>query len=104
MSEYMAVLLISLSLPFLLSFWPPLRFYRRLSVLVAALAATLLVFGAWDVLAVKRGHWSFRPGAVWPFRLFGLPLEEVLFFIVIPFCCIFTWEALKYLCGKRGKA
>ncbi|MFA4909192.1 MAG: lycopene cyclase domain-containing protein [Candidatus Omnitrophota bacterium] len=104
MSEYMAVLLISLSLPLLLSFWPPLKFYRRLSAFTAAIGATLLVFGGWDVLAAARGHWSFRREAVRPFRFLGLPLEEILFFVVIPFCCLFTWETLKYLERKFRKA
>jgi len=34
---------------------------------------------------------------VWRLRIINLPLEEILFFPVITFCCIFTWEALKYL-------
>jgi len=103
MSQYMAVLLVSLSLPLLLSFWPPLKFYRRFSALIAAIGATLLVFGGWDVFAVRREHWSFRPDAVLSFRLLGLPPEELLFFIVIPFCCLFTWETLKYLQRKLEK-
>ncbi len=103
MSEYMAVLLISISLPLLLSLWPPLKFYRNLYALGVSLGATLLVFGGWDVFAVARGHWFFCPEAVRPFRFLGLPLEEILFFIVIPFCCLFTWETLKYLERKSRK-
>ncbi|MDD5255847.1 MAG: lycopene cyclase domain-containing protein [Candidatus Omnitrophica bacterium] len=93
----MLILLISGSVPFLLSFYPPLKFYRKPLALAASIAVVLAVFGAWDVFAVWRGHWYFDPGAVFSMRVINLPLEETLFFVVIPFCCIFTWEAMKYL-------
>jgi lycopene cyclase domain-containing protein len=97
MSEYMMVLIFSLAVPLGLSFWPGLGFYRHLKPLLFSLGLIVLVFGSWDVLATYRGHWYFAPQAVWPVRIINLPLEELLFFVVIPFCCIFTWEALNYL-------
>jgi lycopene cyclase domain-containing protein len=57
----------------------------------------LLIFGGWDVFATCRGHWYFNPTGVYDMRVINLPLEEVLFFIFIPFCCIFTWEAIRYI-------
>jgi lycopene cyclase domain-containing protein len=100
MSNYMIVLIFSGIVPFVISFWPGLKFYRNLRSLVYSLILILLIFGAWDVLATYRGHWYFNPKAVLDFRIVNLPIEEVLFFIVIPFCCIFTWEAIKYIKGR----
>jgi len=100
MTQYLFVLLTSLCVPFLLSFYPPLRFYRKPGALVAAIAAPLVIFGAWDVFAVWRGHWYFSSEAVFPARILNLPVEEALFFVVIPFCCIFTWEALLFFKKK----
>lgn len=100
MSRYLVLLSVSLSLPLVLSFLPVLRFYRNLRGLLFSLAAVLVVFGSWDVFAVWRGHWSFDPGAVMDMRILNLPLEEVLFFVVIPFCCIFTWEALFFISSR----
>jgi lycopene cyclase domain-containing protein len=100
MSKYASALLISLIFPLLLSFWPPLNFYRNLRALFLSLFSVTALFGAWDVFATWRGHWYFDPRAVWPARLAGLPIEEWLFFPVISFCCIFTWEALKYIKGR----
>lgn len=100
MTKYMYVLLLSLSLPLIFSFWPPLKFYRSFRAYLMADAFILLIFGGWDVFAVSRGHWRFAEEAVYPFRIANLPLEEVLFFVVIPFCCIFTWEAILYLSKK----
>ncbi|MFC1699754.1 lycopene cyclase domain-containing protein [Candidatus Omnitrophota bacterium] len=97
MSDYILVLIIAGIIPFALSFWPPLKFYRQRRALVLTLGLIVLIFGSWDVLATFRGHWYFNPRAVWPLKIINLPLEEVLFFVVIPFCCIFTWEIVKYL-------
>ena len=97
MTKYMYALLISGIIPFLLSFWPGLNFYRDLKRLFYTIALIVIIFGLWDVFAVLRGHWSFDPAGVRPLRIINLPLEEWLFFIIIPFCCIFTWEALKYI-------
>jgi len=100
MSEYMAVLVLSLLVPFAFSFYPPLGLYRKPKALVSTLTLIVLIFGSWDVFATLRGHWSFAPAKVWGIRVVNLPLEEVLFFAVIPFCCIFTWEALGYILKK----
>jgi len=97
MSQYMRVLVLAGIVPFLLSFWSPLRFWRNKSALVSSIGLVVIIFGAWDVLATLRGHWYFNPKGVWHFRIFNLPVEEVLFFVVIPFCCIFTWEAINYI-------
>lgn len=100
MSKYMLALILSISAPFVLSFYPPLKFWRNFKALIYALGAIVIVFGGWDVLATWRGHWHFDPQGIIGIKIINLPLEEWLFFIVIPFCCIFTWEALKYLKGK----
>lgn len=97
MSKYMTVLILSGLLPFVLSFWPPLKFYRNIRSLFISIIFIVIIFGGWDMFATYRGHWYFNPQAVWSFRIVNLPLEEVLFFVVIPFCCIFTWEALKFI-------
>ena len=97
MSSYMFVLIIALSVPLVVSFWPPLKFYRYPKALALSIFFVFFLFGAWDVFATWRGHWTFNPQGVWRMRIFLLPLEEVLFFIVIPFCCIFTWETIKFI-------
>lgn len=97
MSKYMMVLILAGVVPFLLSFWPKLRFYRNILALLYSIGLIIVIFGAWDVFATWCGHWYFNQGGVWPIRIINLPVEEVLFFVVIPFCCIFTWETIQYL-------
>jgi lycopene cyclase domain-containing protein len=102
MSKYMLLLVISGAVPFALSFYPPLKFYRNLRALAISIVLIVLIFGSWDIFATYRGHWHFNPLGVWPLRVVNLPLEEVMFFVVIPFCCIFTWEAIRFI-KERSK-
>jgi len=97
MSSYLQVLLISISVPFILSFYPPLGFYRNIKALFFSILLILLIFGSWDVFATWRGHWFFEESAISGLHILNLPVEEWLFFPVITFCCIFTWEALKFI-------
>lgn len=97
MSKYMIVLILSGMAPFILSFYPPLKFYRNRRALLYSIGLIVTIFGIWDIFATARGHWYFSPQGVWPLRVINLPLEEILFFVVIPFCCIFTWEAILYI-------
>jgi len=101
MSRYSIVLLLAFIVPFCLSLWPPLKFYRKPLALLISITLILLIFGAWDVFAAWRGHWSFNPQGVWNFRVINLPIEEVLFFVIIPFCCLFTWEAIKFIKERK---
>ena len=100
MSQYALVLIISGFMPFVLSFFPPLKIYSNIRALVLSLGLITLIFGTWDIWAVSRGHWYFNSQSVGKARIVNLPLEEVLFFVVIPFCCIFTWEVIKYFQKK----
>lgn len=97
MSKYMMVLVLSGVVPFCLSFFPPLKFYRHVHSLFYSISLVVLIFGAWDIFAAWRGHWQFNPQAVGGIKIVNLPLEEVLFFVVIPFSCIFTWEVILYV-------
>ena len=80
----------------------PLAVYVRREVLgrPARLGLTLLVtfvvFAGWDVYAIHAGHWTFAAATTTGLRLPGrLPLEEALFFLVIPVCIILTFETVR---------
>ena len=70
-----------------------LRQWRRL---LLTLVPVVLVFGGWDMAAIAAHHWSYdraqTTGVLLPGRL---PLEELLFFIVIPVCAILGFEAVR---------
>ncbi len=98
----MMVLVLSGAAPLALSFYPPLGFYRHKKALAAAILLEAAIFIAWDVFAVARGHWRFDPSSVSPLSFLGLPIEEALFFLVIPFNCIFVWEVMGFLGRRRS--
>lgn len=73
----------------------------RLDVLrqPARLGLTILLAGSpfliWDLYATHAGHWSFDADQTLPWRIAGLPLEEIGFFVVIPLVSVLTFEAVK---------
>ena len=71
------------------------RVYARWRRLLLALVPELVVFLVWEAYAVARHHWSWDAAQVLPVRVGGLPLEEVLFFLVVPVCAILSLEAVR---------
>jgi lycopene cyclase domain-containing protein len=98
--EYLLVLILVFTVPFGLSFRPELRIYKRWKALLCAVLAPSFLFWCWDIAAFRRGHWDFHPGFILGNRVLGLPVEEYLFFLVVAFVSIFTYEVIKS-CGKR---
>jgi lycopene cyclase domain-containing protein len=83
-----------------LELWLGVRVYRRPRRLALTLLPVLVVFVAWDLYAVHAGHWSFDPAQTlgWT-RPGGLPIEEVLFFVVVPVCSVLAFEAVRKVRG-----
>lgn len=82
------------------SFWLELalkvKVLKRYQQALKAIAPVALVFFSWDAYAIHNGHWSFdREQVLGLFGPFGIPLEEYLFFIVVPFAAIMTIEAVR---------
>jgi lycopene beta-cyclase len=76
--------------------------YRRWEKTVRTLALPVVVFTAWDVVAIRRGDWSFNPRFVTGWQLpLGLPVEEALFFVVVPLCALLTYESVRQVLGRR---
>jgi lycopene cyclase domain-containing protein len=78
-----------------------LRRWRRLALTLAPVVA---VFVAWDVAAIAAGHWSYDRGQILGVTLPGrLPVEELLFFIVVPLCAILGFEAVRRVTGWSAR-
>lgn len=81
------------------SFW--LEIFLKVGVLRRIRRAALsilpisMVFIIWDLYAISRGHWHFdRKQVLGIFSPGGIPLEEILFFVVVPLAAIMTIEAV----------
>lgn len=48
----------------------------------------------WDSYFTKWNVWSFNENYITGIKYFGLPIEEILFFFVVPYCCVFIYECI----------
>jgi len=54
----------------------------------------MLIFIPWDVIFTMNGIWGFNDTYFLGCKFLSLPIEEWLFFMCIPFACVFTHYAL----------
>ena len=76
------------------------RVYARWRRLLLALVPEFVVFVAWVLYAIAAGHWDYSAARTVDVRLpGGIPVEEVLFFLVVPVCAILALEAVRKVTG-----
>jgi lycopene cyclase domain-containing protein len=95
MSTYFLILAGSFVLPLLLSFDRKVAFYKNWKYLFPAVFITAAIFIVWDVYFTRIGVWGFAPEHLSGIHLVSLPLEECLFFVVIPYASVFTYDVVK---------
>lgn len=81
------------------------RVWRRPRRLLHALIGPVIIFSAWDVAAIAHHHWHYsrRYTTGWDLPG-GLPVEEVVFFVVIPICALLTFEVVSSVLARRPGA
>lgn len=91
---YLAIDLGAACVPAIFSFHPRIRFHREFGSAFAAIALVAIAFIAWDIYFTSLGIWGFNGCYITGPHLANLPIEEVLFFVMIPFSCLFTYFTL----------
>ena len=81
--------------PFLLSFDKKVAFYKNWLPLFAGISINGLIFILWDGWFARTGVWGFNNDYVWSTRINDLPIEEWLFFFVVPYASVFIYACLK---------
>jgi lycopene cyclase domain-containing protein len=81
------------------SFWLEIVFktsvLRRWKRVLISVLPVSIVFVIWDAYAISQGHWFFDPNRTLQiFGPFNIPLEEFLFFIIVPMAAILTIEGV----------
>ena len=97
---YVGVLAVCLLGTLPLELWLGVAVYRQWRRLMLTLLPVLVVFLGWDAYAIAAGHWNFDSrqtlGVVLPA---SVPLEELLFFVVVPICSLLALEAVRRVRG-----
>jgi lycopene cyclase domain-containing protein len=76
------------------------RVYARWRRLLLAVLPVFVVFVGWVLYAIARGHWDYSADLTLGVRLPGdIPVEEVLFFLVVPLCSVLAFEAVRKVTG-----
>lgn len=70
---------------------------RRLILTIVAAGSPFLI---WDLYATHAGHWRFDAAQTLPWRVAGLPVEEIAFFVVVPLVSVLTYEAVRVIRGR----
>ena len=101
MNLYLWIDLAILAIPLALSFDRKVRYVLAWPAVLASAAAVAAVFIPWDILKTAAGVWGFNARHVGAFRFFGLPAGELLFFLVVPFSCLFLYEVVQAYFRER---
>jgi lycopene cyclase domain-containing protein len=100
---YLGLLLGCLALTAPLDVLYRIRVLSRPRLLALTITPIFLVFLAWDAYAISRNEWSYDRSWITGITLPGrVPLEEALFFVVIPVAAILTFEAVRRCLPTRA--
>lgn len=97
---YLIILVASVSVPLILSFDQKVQYYKNLKYIIPAILVTAALFLVWDINFTKAQVWSFNTEYTLGKEIKGLPIEEWMFFVVIPYSCVFIYEVLKVYLKK----
>jgi lycopene cyclase domain-containing protein len=79
--------------------------YRQPWRTLRAVFPVALVFVIWDAVAIAADVWTYNPRYITGITIgFGIPLEELLFFTVIPLCGLLTYNAVTAMLGRLKKS
>ncbi|MEZ4841987.1 MAG: lycopene cyclase domain-containing protein [Flavobacteriaceae bacterium] len=93
---YLFLNIASFSVPFLYSFEKRMNFIKWWKEVFLSIIIVAIIFITWDIIFTVNGVWGFNEKYLVGIHIFNLPLEEWLFFICIPYACIFTHYAFQY--------
>jgi lycopene cyclase domain-containing protein len=91
---YFLILAGSLIGPLILSFDKKVAFYKKWKQLIVGMIFPAMFYIIWDMVFTKNGVWSFNEDYITGIKLYNLPVEEVLFFFIVPYCCVFIYECV----------
>jgi len=93
--EYLILMAACVAITLPLEFLLRARVYRRLPLMLPSVGVVVVVFGLWDLLGIVRDHWTYNPEFITGIHLGPMPLEELVFFVVISLCALLSYEGVS---------
>ena len=93
---YLALNILTLAYPIAQSFERRITLYKKWYALLPAIAATGTFFIVWDIAFTDMEIWGFNDRYLTGVQIANLPLEEWLFFLTVPYACVFVYDVVNY--------
>lgn len=91
---YLLINFFTVIICFVFSFHPKIQFNRHFRAFFLAAFLVGSIFVLWDAWFTGMGVWWFNEKYVLGVKILELPIEEIMFFVCIPFACVFTYYGL----------
>mgnify|MGYP001197591184 CR=1 FL=1 len=98
---YFILMLLTIAYPLAQSFERRIYYYNKWRLLFPSILLMMLLFIPWDICFTHWSIWNFNSDYICGIKVFLLPIEEWIFFIVVPFSCVFIHEVLNYFFNKN---
>lgn len=98
---YLLINIGTILIPLIYSFHPKLNFYKRWTAALSSITIVGTLFVCWDIYYTHLSVWGFNPDYLIGITIFNLPIEELLFFITIPYACLFTYHCFQKLIPQK---
>ncbi len=100
---YIIILALIFIVPLSLSFGKKIGFYKKWRYMIPSLIITAIAFIMWEQRFVEISIWQYNPKYIVGVFIKGVPLEQCLFFIAIPFLAFFLYETIKFFLADFEK-
>lgn len=92
---YLLINLITIAIPLALSFDKKVGFHKYWRYLWPGVLVMMAVFIPWDIWFTISGYWGFTEEHLTGVKIMHIPIEEWLFFITVPYACMFIYECVR---------
>lgn len=99
---YLIINLVTILGPLVFSFDKKVAFYKNWKYVGIGIFISSTLFLFWDILFTRLGIWGFNLKYITGVFIYNLPWEEILFFVCIPYACLFIYECLKIYFPNTG--
>jgi lycopene cyclase domain-containing protein len=96
-SLYLLIDLAAVAVPLIFSFHPRIAFHREWRSFLPAILLAAIPYLIWDQFFTDASIWGFNPAYHGTILVADLPIEEILFFVCIPYACLFTYYSITKL-------